>query len=183
MTHIIGMSVNSGAYQKLKAGYENADRFIDNSAAKKRVIQASTHGRGNMSTVGMGSSQVTQFSSTANISVELSSVKKDVLQMMKSLSAEVNIEIADEIRSRIRSSKAVCSASVSVLAASLACASAAASAFAVSASRLVNSSLNDARRSASMGPASCSVSSISLEHFGHWIFNSDMRSPWQFREC
>ncbi len=102
MTHIIGMSVNSGAYQKLKAGYENADRFIDNSAAKKRVIQASTHGRGNMSTVGMGSSQVTQFSSAANISVELSSVKKDVLQMMKSLSAEVNIEIADEIRSRIR---------------------------------------------------------------------------------
>ena len=102
MTHIIGMSVNSGAYQKLKAGYENADRFIDNSAAKNRVIQASTHGRGNMSTVGMGSSQVTQFSSTANISVELSSVKKDVLQMMKSLSAEVNIEIADEIRSRIR---------------------------------------------------------------------------------
>ena len=102
MTHIIGMSVNSGAYQKLKAGYENADRFINNSAAKKRVIQASTHGRGNMSTVSMGSSQVTQFSSTANISVELSSVKKDVLQMMKSLSAEVNIEIADEIRSRIR---------------------------------------------------------------------------------
>ncbi len=102
MTHIIGMSVNSGAYQKLKAGYENADRFIDNSAAKKRVIQASTHGRGNMSTVGMGSSQVTQFSSAANISVELSSVKKDVLKMMKSLSAEVNIEIADEIRSRIR---------------------------------------------------------------------------------
>jgi len=102
MTHIIGMSVNSGAYQKLKAGYENADRFIDNSAAKKRVIQASTHGRGNMSTVGMGSSQVTQFSSAANISVELSSVKKDVLQMMKSLSAEVNIKIADEIRSRIR---------------------------------------------------------------------------------
>ena len=102
MTHIIGMSVNSGAYQKLKAGYENADRFIDNSAAKKRVIQASTHGRGNMSTVGMGSSQVTQFSSAANISVELSSVKKDVLQMMKNLSAEVNIEIADEIRSRIR---------------------------------------------------------------------------------
>ena len=102
MTHIIGMSVNSGAYQKLKAGYENADRFINNSAAKKRVIQASTHGRGNMSTVGMGSSQVTQFSSTANISVELSSVKKDVLQMMKSLSTEVNIEIADEIRSRIR---------------------------------------------------------------------------------
>jgi len=102
MTHIIGMSVNSGAYQKLKAGYENADRFIDNSAAKKRVIQASTHGRGNMSTVGMGSSQVTQFSSAANISVELSSVKKDVLQMMKSLSAEVNIEIAHEIRSRIR---------------------------------------------------------------------------------
>ena len=102
MTHIIGMSVNSGAYQKLKAGYESADRFIDNSAAKKRVIQASTHGRGNMSTVGMGSSQVTQFSSAANISVELSSVKKDVLQMMKSLSAEVNIKIADEIRSRIR---------------------------------------------------------------------------------
>ena len=102
MTHIIGMSVNSGAYQKLKAGYENADRFIDNSAAKKRVIQASTHGRGNMSKVGIGSSQVTQFSSAANISVELSSVKKDVLQMMKSLSAEVNIEIADEIRSRIR---------------------------------------------------------------------------------
>ena len=102
MTHIIGMSVNSGAYQKLKAGYENADRFIDNSAAKKRVIQASTHGRGNMSTVGMGSSQVTQFSSAANISVELSSVKKDVLQMMKNLSAEVNIKIADEIRSRIR---------------------------------------------------------------------------------
>ena len=103
MTHIIGMSVNSGAYQKLKAGYENAERFMDNSAAKRRVIQASTHARGNMSTVGMGSSQVTQYSSPANISVELNSVKKDVLKMMKSLPAEVNIEIADEIRSRIRS--------------------------------------------------------------------------------
>ena len=103
MVHIIGMSVNSGAYQKLKAGYENAERFMDSSAAKKRVIQASTHGRGNMSTVGMGSSQVTQFSSAASISVELNSVKKDVLQMMKSLPAEVNIEIADAIRARIRS--------------------------------------------------------------------------------
>ena len=76
---------------------------MESSAAKKRVIQASTHGRGNMSRVGMGSSQVTQYSSAANISVELSSVKKDVLQMMKSLPAEVNIEIADEIRARIRS--------------------------------------------------------------------------------
>lgn len=103
MVHIIGMSVNSGAYQKMKAGYENAENFMEISAAKKRVIQASTHGRGNMSRVGMGSSQVTQYSSAANISVELSSVKKDVLQMMKSLPAEVNIEIADEIRERIRS--------------------------------------------------------------------------------
>jgi len=103
MAHIIGMSVNSGAYQKLKAGYENAENFMESSAAKRRVIQASTHGRGNMSRVGMGSSQVTQYSSAANISVELSSVKKDVLQMMKSLPAEVNIEIADEIRARIRS--------------------------------------------------------------------------------
>ena len=103
MVHIIGMSVNSGAYQKMKAGYENAENFMESSAAKKRVIQASTHGRGNMSRVGMGSSQVTQYSSAANISVELSSVKKDVLQMMKSLPAEVNIEIADEIRARIRS--------------------------------------------------------------------------------
>ena len=103
MVHIIGMSVNSGAYQKMKAGYENAENFMESSAAKKRVIQASTHGRGNMSRVGMGSSQVTQYSSAANISVELSSVKKDVLQMMKSLPAEVNIEIADEIRERIRS--------------------------------------------------------------------------------
>ena len=103
MVHIIGMSVNSGAYQKMKAGYENAENLMENYAAKKRVIQASTHGRGNMSRVGMGSSQVTQYSSAANISVELSSVKKDVLQMMKSLHAEVNIEIADEIRERIRS--------------------------------------------------------------------------------
>ena len=103
MVHIIGMSVNSGAYQKMKAGYENAENFMESSAAKKRVIQASTHGRGNMSRVGMGSSQVTQYSSAANILVELSSVKKDVLQMMKSLPAEVNIEIADEIRARIRS--------------------------------------------------------------------------------
>ena len=103
MVHIIGMSVNSGAYQKMKAGYENAENLMENYAAKKRVIQASTHGRGNMSRVGMGSSQVTQYSSAANISVELSSVKKDVLQMMKSLPAEVNIEIADEIRERIRS--------------------------------------------------------------------------------
>lgn len=103
MVHIVGMSVNSGAYQKVKAGYENADRFIENSAAKKRVLQASTHGRGNMSTVGMGSSQVTQYSTTANISVELNSVKKEVLQMMKNLSAEANIEIANKIRSKIRS--------------------------------------------------------------------------------
>ena len=102
MANIVGMSINSGAYQKVKAGYENADRFIENSAAKKRVIQASTHGQGNMSTVGMGSSQVTQYSSVANISVELNSVKKDVLQMMKRVSAEVNIEIANEIRARIR---------------------------------------------------------------------------------
>ena len=76
MVHIIGMSINSGAYQKMKAGYENADNFMESSAAKKRVIQASKHGRGNMSRVGMGSSQVTQYSSAAKILVELSSVKK-----------------------------------------------------------------------------------------------------------
>ena len=103
MVHIVGMNVNSGSYQKVRAGYENADRFIENSAAKKRVLQASTHGQGDMLRVGMGSSQVTQYSTAANISVELNSVKKEVLQMMKSLPAEVNIEIANNIRSKIRS--------------------------------------------------------------------------------
>lgn len=103
MAHIIGMTVNSGAFQKMKAGYENANRFIEISAAKKRVLQASTHGQGDISRVGMGSSQVTQYSTAANISVELNSVKKEVIQMMKNLPADVNIEIADDIRAKIRS--------------------------------------------------------------------------------
>lgn len=103
MAHIIGMTVNSGAFQKMKAGYENANRFIEISSAKKHVLQASTHGQGDTSRVGMGSSQVTQYSTAANISVELNSVKKEVIQMMKNLPADVNIEIADDIRAKIRS--------------------------------------------------------------------------------
>ena len=45
---IFGQMVNSGAYQKLKAAYDNAEKFIEISAAKNRAIKAMVDGLKNV---------------------------------------------------------------------------------------------------------------------------------------
>ena len=51
MALIFGQMVNSGAYQKLKAAYDNAEKFIEISAAKNRAIKAMGDGLKNVEVI------------------------------------------------------------------------------------------------------------------------------------
>ena len=48
---IVGQMVNYGAYQKLKAAYDNAEKFIEISAAKNRAIKAMGDGLKNVEVI------------------------------------------------------------------------------------------------------------------------------------
>ena len=103
MAAIVGEAVNSFSYQKLKAGYDNAEKFIEISTAKSRVIRAMDDGIKNVESVPLLMSEPKNASGPASVLVKLNSVKRDVLQMMNQLPVEVNIEVADKIRSEIKS--------------------------------------------------------------------------------
>ena len=47
MSDIVGSQVNSGAYQKLKTGYENAQKFTEINQAKNHVMAAQSDGIAN----------------------------------------------------------------------------------------------------------------------------------------
>jgi len=103
MVAIVGEAVNSFSYQKLKAGYDNAEKFIEISTAKSRVIRAMDDGIQNVDSVPLLMSEPKNTSGPASVLVKLNSVKRDVLQMMNQLPVEVNIEVADKIRAEIES--------------------------------------------------------------------------------
>ena len=99
---IVGKSINSHGYQALSKGYDNARRFFHTSEAKARVMSAMRDQNTEFQQVGMLNSQARQFSSAHSVSVELNSVSKKVITEMAKLPAQVNIEIADEIRASIK---------------------------------------------------------------------------------
>ena len=99
---IVGKSINSHGYQALSKGYDNARKFIHTSEAKARVMSAMRDQNTEFQQVGMLNIQTRQFSSAHSVSVELNSVSKKVITEMAKLPAQVNIEIADEIRASIK---------------------------------------------------------------------------------
>ena len=102
MADIVGKSVNSHGYQALSKGYENVKKFMYLNDAKSRVMTAMRDTNAEFQRVGMLNSQTKQFSSAHSVSVELNSVSKNVITEMARLPAQVNIEIADEIRASIQ---------------------------------------------------------------------------------
>lgn len=102
MADIVGKSINSHGYQALSKGYDNARKFIHTSEAKARVMSAMRDQNTEFQQVGMLNIQTRQFSSAHSVSVELNSVSKKVITEMAKLPAQVNIEIADEIRASIK---------------------------------------------------------------------------------
>ena len=93
---------NSLAREPLKDGWDITQDLINLRAGKGKVIKAmASDGVENVASVGMLSSQVIQSSKPASVSVQLKSVKKDVIVMMNKLPREVNVAIADEINARI----------------------------------------------------------------------------------
>ena len=103
MAAVIGHTFNIASYQKMKAGYHNAERFIEITGAKKRALRAMKDGLKNAQAVPLLFSEKKSGSGSLNVLVKLNSVKRDVLQMMNKLPVEVNIEIADKIRAEIAS--------------------------------------------------------------------------------
>ena len=99
---IVGQSVNSHGYQALSKGYDNVKKFMHANDAKSRVMSAMRDTNAEFQRVGMLNSQAKQFSSAHSVSVDLNSVSKEVITEMARLPAQVNIEIADEIRASIR---------------------------------------------------------------------------------
>ena len=103
MAAVIGHTDNIASYQKMKAGYDNAEKFIEITGAKKRALRAMEDGLKNAQAVPLLFSEKKSGSGPLNVLVKLNSVKRDVLQMMNKLPVEVNIEIADKIRAEIAS--------------------------------------------------------------------------------
>ena len=103
MAAVIGHTDNIASYQKMKAGYDNAEKFIEITGAKKRALKAMEDGVKNVQAVPLLLSEKKSGSGPLNVLVKLNSVKRDVLQMMNKLPVEVNIEIADKIRAEIAS--------------------------------------------------------------------------------
>ena len=102
MSEIVGSQINSGAYQKLQAGYENAQKFIEINQAKNRVMAAQGDGVTNKTKTPLLLSNNVSFSTVESVSVKLNGVKRNVLTAMNELPVEVNVAIADEIRGRIK---------------------------------------------------------------------------------
>ena len=103
MAAVIGHTDNIASYQKMKAGYDNAEKFIEITGAKKRALRAMEDGLKNAQAVPLLLSEKKSGSGPLNVLVKLNSVKRDVLQMMNKLPVEVNIDIADKIRAEIAS--------------------------------------------------------------------------------
>ena len=102
MSEIVGSQISSGAYQKLQAGYENAQKFIEINQAKNRVMAAQGDGVTNKTKTPLLLSNNVSFSTVESVSVKLNGVKRNVLTAMNELPVEVNVAIADEIRGRIK---------------------------------------------------------------------------------
>ena len=51
MAAFIGHTDNIASYQKMKAGYDNAEKFIEITGAKKRALRAMEDGLKNAQTV------------------------------------------------------------------------------------------------------------------------------------
>jgi hypothetical protein len=102
MTDIVGSQINSGAYQKIKTGYENVQKFTDINQAKNRVMAAQDDGITNKTKTPSPLSDNVSFSTVASVSVKLNGVTRNVLTAMNELPVEVNLAIADEIRDRIK---------------------------------------------------------------------------------
>ena len=102
MSEIVGSQISSGAYQKLQAGYENAQKFIEINQAKNRVMAAQGDSVTNKTKTPLLLSNNVSFSTIESVSVKLNGVKRNVLTAMNELPVEVNVAIADEIRGRIK---------------------------------------------------------------------------------
>ena len=102
MSEIVGSQISSGAYQKLQAGYENAQKFIEINQAKNRVMAAQGDSVTNKTKTPLLVSNNVSFSTVESVSVKLNGVKRNVLTAMNELPVEVNVAIADEIRGRIK---------------------------------------------------------------------------------
>ena len=101
MSEIVGSQISSGAYQKLQAGYENAQKFIEINQAKNRVMAAQGDSVTNKTKTPLLLSNNVSFSTVESVSVKLNGVKRNVLTAMNELTLEINVAIADEIRARI----------------------------------------------------------------------------------
>ena len=102
MSEIVGSQISSGAYQKLQAGYETAQKFIEINQAKNRVMAAQGDSVTNKTKTPLLLSNNVSFSTVESVSVKLNGVKRNVLTAMNELPVEVNVAIADEIRGRIK---------------------------------------------------------------------------------
>ena len=102
MSEIVGSQISSGAYQKLQAGYENAQKFIEINQAKNRVMAAQGDSVTNKTKTPLLLSNNVSFNTVESVSVKLNGVKRNVLTAMNELPVEVNVAIADEIRGRIK---------------------------------------------------------------------------------
>ena len=102
MSEIVGSQISTGAYQKLQAGYENAQKFIEINQAKNLVMAAQGDGVTNKTKTPLLLSNNVSFSTVESVSVKLNGVKRNVLTAMNELPVEVNVAIADEIRDRIK---------------------------------------------------------------------------------
>ena len=98
MSEIVGSQISSGAYQKLQAGYENAQKFIEINQAKNRVMAAQGDSVTNKTKTPLLLSNNVSFSTVESVSVKLSSGSAvaspatfSVIVLVVSPAAKVNV--------------------------------------------------------------------------------------------
>ena len=85
----------------LEKGYREVSNSMRPGKARGAAIATAKDFHRNIPEIGLLNSNVGAKKGAAAVSLELSSIRRDTITMMNSMPAEINVQIADEIRSLI----------------------------------------------------------------------------------
>jgi len=89
------------AHELIESGYREVTKSMRAGKARGAAISAGRDFYKNIPEIGLLNANAGPKKGTAAVSIELSSIRRDTITMMNSMPAEINVEIADEIRDQI----------------------------------------------------------------------------------
>ena len=89
------------AHELIENGYKEVTKSMRAGKARGAAIAAAKDFYKNIPEIGLLNANAGPKKGTAAVSLELSSIRRDTITMMNSMPAEINVQIADEIRDQI----------------------------------------------------------------------------------